>query len=271
MNNLITNNTIITPENVELDYEIADIGSRFLATAIDFSIQTLLLFGALFPLDLLNLQNLESKVSNLFSSITGAIFLLLSLLITVGYYAIQEAAFNGQTIGKRLLNLRVRRENGAPIGLWESLLRNIIRLIDFFPFFYSSGLICMFFNQKAKRLGDLAAGTIVIRELPRKKISKLLKNSNSLANFPPEFSFKYPWLSTLLSVTKEADLVLIEKLIERQPELSNLPELALKIYQVIIARLDASTLPTVTESEASEVLQELYYLYSRAHNLYTFR
>jgi len=266
-NNLVNNYTIVTPENVELDYEIADIGSRFLATAIDFSIQTLLIFGALYPLDLLKLENLESKASDLFSSITGAIFLALSLLITVGYYAIQEAAFNGQTIGKRILNLRVRRENGDPIGFWESLLRNIIRLVDFLPSFYSVGLISMFFNKKAKRLGDLAAGTIVIRELPRKKITQLLNAETTLVTSISENSLKYPWISTLLPLFKQKDFLLIEKLFSRQKELTNLNQLALEMYQVMIARLNTTDLPVVTEAEAARVLQELGYLYAKAHDL----
>lgn len=77
-----------------------------------------------------------------------------------------EAFWRGQTPGKRLVKIRVIQASGRPIGLFESMARNFIRFIDQIPFFYAVGVITMFVTRQHQRLGDLAAGTLVVRDRP---------------------------------------------------------------------------------------------------------
>jgi uncharacterized RDD family membrane protein YckC len=154
--------TIDTPENIEFAYDIAGIGSRFLAAIID----TLVIGAALLVLGLLVgvIGNRTSLGSSTTSSIAAAIGALLSFLILWGYYIVFELVWNGQSIGKRAIGLRVVREGGRPVTFVSSAVRNLIRIVDFLPAFYGIGVIVMFVDRRARRLGDLAGGTLVVKE-----------------------------------------------------------------------------------------------------------
>jgi hypothetical protein len=80
------------------------------------------------------------------------------------YFMLFEIFWNGQTPGKRWLGLRVIRENGYPIRAVDAVVRNLVRIVDALPSGYAIGLLVMLFNARSKRLGDFAAGTIVVRE-----------------------------------------------------------------------------------------------------------
>jgi hypothetical protein len=89
---------------------------------------------------------------------------LFYFLLYWGYYSLFETFWNGQTPGKRLLKIRVIKDSGRQITLFEALARNLIRVIDLLPGFYLVGVITMLCNREQKRLGDLVAGTIVVHE-----------------------------------------------------------------------------------------------------------
>lgn len=93
-----------------------------------------------------------------------AIMALGSFVVTSGYFLIFEIAWNGQTPGKRALGVRVIRESGYPLRPVDSVIRNVVRIADWIPFFYGLGVLVMLVNKRSKRLGDFAAGTIVVRE-----------------------------------------------------------------------------------------------------------
>jgi hypothetical protein len=80
------------------------------------------------------------------------------------YWTISEVLLRGQTLGKRALRIRVVRQDGSPVTFFESAVRNLCRAVDFLPGFYVTGIVCMLFTQRHLRLGDLLAGTVVIRE-----------------------------------------------------------------------------------------------------------
>lgn len=147
-----------TPEQINLSYDIAGIGSRFLAAIID-TIIILIMEGLL----LLVLSLLSSRLG-VADSITTAIAVVGSFAVLWGFYLVAEMLSNGQSPGKRVIGLRVVREGGRPITFTASALRNIIRFVDFLPLFYGIGVITMFVDGRARRLGDLAAGTLVVRE-----------------------------------------------------------------------------------------------------------
>src|SRR5215510_11634669 len=94
----------------------------------------------------------------------GSMPCLASFVLFWGYYIFFEMLWNGQTPGKRWVGLRVIRTDGTPITLSESFIRNLTRLVDFLPAAYGIGIISMFLDKQSRRLGDLAAGTLVVHD-----------------------------------------------------------------------------------------------------------
>src|SRR4029079_902185 len=80
------------------------------------------------------------------------------------YWTASEVFWRGQTPGKRLMKIRIVRSDGSPVTLFESAVRNLLRLVDFLPAFYGIGIIAMLLDPRHRRLGDLAAGTLALRE-----------------------------------------------------------------------------------------------------------
>lgn len=166
---------IETPERVPLAFALASIGNRFLAVLIDHVIQYFLVFvtvWAFLAWSGTGLEQLDREPSELvreMSKWTIAIMIIIVFALFAGYFIIFEWLWNGQTPGKRLMKLRVIREDGRPITLWEAIARNLLRIFDSFPSiivvpFYSIGLISIFASSRDQRIGDLFAGTVVIRE-----------------------------------------------------------------------------------------------------------
>jgi uncharacterized RDD family membrane protein YckC len=141
---------IATPEGVEVELTLAGIGSRFIAGAIDFAIQAVV-GGSL----ALILQPAGS---------TGVAILTSAWFAVVFFYDVLfEVLGGGRTPGKRATGLRVVRSGGRPITLVRSAIRNILRLIDILPALYAVGMTSIFITRHNQRIGDLAAGTHVVR------------------------------------------------------------------------------------------------------------
>jgi uncharacterized RDD family membrane protein YckC len=161
--------TISTPEQVAFHYEMAGIGSRFVASLLDH----LIIGVALFLIDcaIISILPVVAAGTVTGSGETGAApyvliaaLVLISFSIIWGYFVIFEILWHGSTPGKRAGKLRVLRRSGQPIGAGEAVIRNLVRLVDILPGFYAIGLLCMFIDKDARRLGDFAANTIVVRE-----------------------------------------------------------------------------------------------------------
>jgi uncharacterized RDD family membrane protein YckC len=154
------------PEEIDLQIEVANVGSRSLAILIDLGCcVSLLLIGYIAVIALA--QNHGPDWINRFSSTAiTTIFLLLIFGLQWGYFNLFEWFWNGQTPGKRLLHLRVIKVDGTPVGLIDVLLRNLSRPIDTFGPMGLIGLLMIFVSRDAQRLGDLMARTLVIHETP---------------------------------------------------------------------------------------------------------
>ena len=171
-----TEETLIieTPERVPLAFALASIGNRFIAVAIDHFIQYFTIFlvaYAFMSAAGLGGSSDEGMFNQMMSEMpkwTIAILIVVVFLLFSGYFIFFEWLMNGQTPGKRLMKLRVIREDGRPITLWEAIARNLLRIFDAVPGFvipiYSIGLISIFMSNRDQRIGDLFAGTVVIRE-----------------------------------------------------------------------------------------------------------
>ncbi len=160
---------IDTPEQVDLRYAIAGIGSRFVAILLDSLILTGVYVVGLLALLLIfsGAAALGGKASTELDTAGKwvlAIFIFLNFLLIWGYFALFEAFWHGQTPGKRVMKLRVIKDSGRQITFFESLARNLLRFVDYLPSLYLIGVIAMLCNQLNKRLGDFAAGTIVVHE-----------------------------------------------------------------------------------------------------------
>jgi len=145
--------TITTPEHVPIRLEAAGAGSRFLALAID----SLITMGA---------SATVAAVCRVFlpRGVVGAIFVTVSFFLTWGWHIWFETRGNGRTPGKRALSLRVIDARGLPVTLYQSLVRNIMRVIDFLPLFYAFGAAVVLATPLRRRLGDIVADTLVIRD-----------------------------------------------------------------------------------------------------------
>lgn len=172
-----TEETLIieTPERVPLAFALASIGNRFLAAVIDHLIQfvsiALVIFVVAFIAGAGELSTAEGSDAGFLGEMPNwmvALMIIVLFLLFSGYFIFFEWLWNGQTPGKRLLKLRVIRDDGRPVTLWESVARNLLRIFDAVPGFvipiYSIGLITIFLNNRDQRVGDIFAGTVVIRE-----------------------------------------------------------------------------------------------------------
>jgi uncharacterized membrane protein SpoIIM required for sporulation/uncharacterized RDD family membrane protein YckC len=153
-----------TPEHVAFSYEIAGLGSRFVALFTD-SVLYLLGLSGLFLL-LARLPEPESTgVEEISDEMAAFVGILIFFLLYWGYFLAFEAVWHGQTPGKRVMGIRAVADGGFPLTPSAAAVRNLLRLVDMQPVgFYFVGAVTMLLNREAKRLGDLAAGTIVIRD-----------------------------------------------------------------------------------------------------------
>lgn len=154
--------TIETPELTSLDFPLAGVGSRFLAIAADTAIQAVAAFVIflIFALTLPAVSWMTLLGPQWF--IAGMIIII--FLINFGYFAFFEAVWNGQTPGKRYAQVRVMKDDGRPINAYDSIARNLLRIVDELPGIYGVGMICVLFSRQNKRLGDFVAGTVVVHE-----------------------------------------------------------------------------------------------------------
>ena len=152
-----------TPELVVLTYSIAGVGSRVLAGVTDLLICAAALVAV--SVAVLLLGGSLSLVSDRGASWGAAVLFLAQFVILWGYYVLFEGFMDGQTPGKRLHQLRVVRDGGYSVTFGVSAVRNLVRMIDMQPgVFYLVGMTSLFFTKRGRRLGDLVAGTIVVRE-----------------------------------------------------------------------------------------------------------
>ena len=156
---------IETPERVPLHFALASIGNRFLACAIDHALQVLAIILMVIAFTLIaNYSSLGEQITDA-PKWVKAVLIVVVFLIFSGYFAFFEWIWNGQTPGKRWLKLRVIREDGRPVTFWEAAVRNLVRTFDMMPApFYSIGLISVFVSSSDQRVGDMVAGTVVVRE-----------------------------------------------------------------------------------------------------------
>jgi uncharacterized RDD family membrane protein YckC len=155
---------IETPEQIDVSLEVAGLGSRFVAQIVDWGIKfgVIIFLGLLAAVLLLLLGvTFEDKTMR---SLLLAGFIIIFYVMFLGFDMFFEVRFNGQTPGKMVAGIRVIREGGGPVDVSAACVRNVLGLADMLPIFYLLGGLIVLLNKRGQRLGDMAAGTIVIRE-----------------------------------------------------------------------------------------------------------
>ena len=148
---------VATPERVSFDYQVAGLGTRAIAQLLDLLILSAILVALFFAGLFVGIVLDSGVVANL-------MWILGSFVVIFGYFWVSEAMWSGQTIGKKAFRLRAVGDRGEPLTLIQAGIRNVVRVVDFLPYGYGVGLIVLFINGKGKRLGDLAAGTVVVKD-----------------------------------------------------------------------------------------------------------
>jgi uncharacterized RDD family membrane protein YckC len=214
---------IETPERVPLHFALASIGNRFLACAIDHTVQALvlLLMGIAFVV-ISNYSSVGEQLTNAPKWVQAVLILIVFLIIS-SYFAFFEWIWSGQTPGKRLLKLRVIREDGRPVTFWEAVVRNLLRSFDMMPApFYSIGLISVFMSLSDQRVGDMVAGTVVVREREAEAPAFAKVFASPVSDEALRRAFKPVEFTASLASLTESEIEVVETFLRRRWELADM-------------------------------------------------
>jgi uncharacterized RDD family membrane protein YckC len=235
--------TIETPELIPLEFPLAGVGSRFLAIALDSLIQLAAGVAVVIVGLLLVVPGHSSHRKNVWVASVGIIFFF---LLQFGYFTFFESLWNGQTPGKRRFRLRVIKESGRPISVYDAVIRNLMRTVDSLPGFYGVGILSALMSSTNKRLGDYVAGTVVVHEEPLAS-----KVQGEWASQPVAVSTGYD----VAQLTPE-DFQLIDAFLTRREQLEPLvrKRMAGEVARRLSARLG---IPTEGRQDAEPLLERL--------------
>jgi uncharacterized RDD family membrane protein YckC len=181
---------------------------------------TLLLGFGMLTLGLGEVADWLYSIEDYLSGWLIAVIILSTFLLLWGYFIFWETVWSGQTPGKRLCGIRVLRDGGFPIDFRAAFLRNIVRYADFLPFFYGVGALTMFISKESKRLGDYAAGTIVVADARK---GRPVKEAPAPAPARPSPEYRLlgdPALLNLRALTRE-QFAVVERYLARRQELND--------------------------------------------------
>lgn len=242
---------LMTPEQVEVRFELAGIGSRFIALLLDSLWQGLVIGLIILVLFSYGIAS-RPDISSFGGMMLVVLFILVIFVITNGYFLYFEATKNGQTPGKKSVGIRVILDSGHPVDFRGALIRNVMRLVDMLPGMYGVGIVSAFFSPQYRRLGDYVAGTMVVKvgnaasvmnAHPQPTAESEAVSSQHQSLLPPEA------MPLITSIQKD-EYRTIRHFLDRRAELE-IPvaqDLAVKIAKPVAQRLqiDASQLADAT-------------------------
>ena len=239
--------SVATPENVIFRYDVAGIGSRFIAALVDFLIYLVVDIALAFIISVLTRYVRDEYLRDIITAAyVGATF-----LFYWGYYILFEMIWAGQSPGKRVARIRVVRLDGTPASPGQIFIRNIGRLVDLFPGFYAVGIITMMLNDQSRRLGDFAAGTFVVREITRINLAPTRAETEIAVrdNQPATVNSPAHPLYRLNSDT----IQIVNNYIDRRSEMASVlrARLAMQIAVAVAKKLDV---PAPTQHDEAETL-----------------
>jgi uncharacterized RDD family membrane protein YckC len=193
--------TVDAPEQISLEFPLAGIGSRFLALALDTVIQGALYIAGIFAL--IGTSRYARMV--LPESWAPALLVIFVFCVYWGYFAFFEIIWKGQTPGKRVARIRVIKNSGRPVNVYEVIGRNLLRGVDWLPAMYVTGIISMMISRQNQRLGDHLVGSVVVHDKRAEDIRPDWPSSAEQTAVTPALS----------KITPE-ELVLIETYLQRR-------------------------------------------------------
>jgi uncharacterized RDD family membrane protein YckC len=197
---------IATPEGVSLDLPLAGVGSRFVALFVDTLLQMLVFIAVIVLLVVTGADGFAVF------AVTGVTVFALLFIYPVAF----ELLAGGRTPGKRWSSLRVVCDDGSPVTFRSSALRNLVRLVDFLPGMYLVGAVAIFATRRNQRLGDLAGGTLVVRE-PR--VPTFVAESFA----PPAEAAAEDLPAWDVSGLSQAELAALRRFLERREAIDEVP------------------------------------------------
>jgi uncharacterized RDD family membrane protein YckC len=246
--------TVETPDHIELQFQLAGIGKRFLAYLVDRLIQFGLIFALFLVISLVLLAgNKVVAVADIIyemRQVLGqwiiAIAILVYGVVSLGYFILFEYIWSGSTPGKRSQHIRVIRTDGAPISFLEAAVRNILRAVDILADIYPLGLVVMFIDSRNRRLGDMAAGTLVVTE----SVSRLPSAKNSARSLSDDDQ----QLRLVAAAMSSGDYQLVRKFLARREGFD--AEYRQELVQEIVDRIFNKSTVMVKPSNDPELLLE---------------
>jgi uncharacterized RDD family membrane protein YckC len=241
---------VVTPESVSFSYEVAGIGSRFLALLLDH-----LLEGCVLTAISLAVYFAGFKADGWLARLLvvgGMLFFYL------GYFVFFEILWDGRSPGKRLMKLRVIRDGGYGLTALESVLRNLLRVIDFMPFAYFIGVIAMILSAKSRRLGDYVAGTVVVKDQPAGAPARVkLAGANILSELDEEFRIL---IRGRISRFAPEEMRVMREFLRRRAAMAQpvRQNLAAKLNKVILTRLPELAEPANSGERLIEAVVAAY-------------
>jgi uncharacterized RDD family membrane protein YckC len=215
--------SVATPEGVTLEATLAGVGSRFAAALLD----QLLRFAVLGAI-LIVVGALRVAGAGIPGGVVLAVLLVALFLVQFAYDVVFETLASGRTPGKRWMGLRVVRLGGSPVGFVASAIRNLLRIVDALPAFYLVGILAVMFTKNNQRLGDLAAGTVVVRE--RRQVTGL---PQAPPKPPPDVAGDMGLWDT--SAISPEEMATVRRFLDRRQTLT--PESRARLAMEIAARL----------------------------------
>jgi uncharacterized RDD family membrane protein YckC len=196
-----------TPEQIALEFPLAGIGSRFMAIALDTLIQLLLYLAGIFAM--IGVAKFAPKLPVSLNwlpvSWLPALLMLFLFCVYWGYFAVFEVFWNGKTPGKHMAGIRVIKDTGRALNVYEIIGRNLMRAIDWLPFLYVVGIVTVMISRKNQRLGDFLVGSIVVHDKRSEELPPVWSPTAERVASDPQFGKLSP-----------EELVLIETYLQRR-------------------------------------------------------
>jgi uncharacterized RDD family membrane protein YckC len=260
---------IETPERVPLHFALASIGNRFLACAIDHGLQVfVMIIMAIAFILIAEFVDFGGSLSAAPKWVIAVLILVVAFIWT-SYFILFEWLWNGQTPGKRWLKLRVIREDGRPITFWEAAVRNLLRIFDMMPVlgipFYSIGIISLFLTKKDQRVGDLVAGSVVVREREAEAPTFDQVFAAPVSDTALRRSFKPVLFNANLQPVNEREIDVVEAFLRRRWDLPEQSRqwMAWRVATPLLMKLQPEYDPATFSYEG--FLEELLHRYRADH------
>jgi uncharacterized RDD family membrane protein YckC len=236
---------IVTPEHVSLRFNLAGLGSRGTALIIDWVFLSLI-----FAILIFTLGKITEGQFTYFEEASGymvAAMIIIPFVLWWGYFAFFEFFAAGRTPGKLILGIRVVQENGQSITFLSAAIRNLLRVIDMLPALYLLGMVMIFVHKKHKRIGDIAAGTIVIYERKSKRKNRIVKEIEKRGIDKNKIEID-EWSKKKIG---EKEWKLLKTYMERRTKLpkNEKEEMTKKVSEVLFTILNVDEAQTIEETE----------------------